>query len=108
MNVGNIVLVVLVILIIFIIYLGIKVVPQSKVFVVERFGKFTRILESGLSIIVPFIDRVAFRVDILERQLPRFQMSDITEDNVEVELVSTVFFRVLDAGKSVYLSLIHI
>ena len=102
MNVGNIVLVVLVILIIFIIYLGIKVVPQSKVFVVERFGKFTRILESGLSIIVPFIDRVAFRVDILERQLPRFQMSVITEDNVEVELVSTVFFRVLDAGKSVY------
>ena len=102
MNVGNIVLVVLVILIVFIIYLGIKVVPQSKVFVVERFGKFTRILESGLSIIVPFIDRVAFRVDILERQLPRFQMSVITEDNVEVELVSTVFFRVLDAGKSVY------
>jgi regulator of protease activity HflC (stomatin/prohibitin superfamily) len=102
MNVGNIVLVVLVILIIFIIYLGIKIVPQSKVFVVERFGKFTRTLESGLSIIVPFIDRVAFRVDILERQLPRFKMSVITEDNVEVELVSTVFFRVLDAGKSVY------
>jgi regulator of protease activity HflC (stomatin/prohibitin superfamily) len=102
MNVGNIVLVVLVILIIFIIYLGIKVVPQSKVFVVERFGKFTRTLESGLSIIVPFIDRVAFRIDILERQLPRFKMSVITEDNVEVELVSTVFFRVLDAGKSVY------
>ena len=102
MNVGNIVLVVLVILIIFIIYLGIKVVPQSKVFVVERFGKFTRTLESGLSIIVPFVDRVAFRVDILERQLPRFKMSVITEDNVEVELVSTVFFRVLDAGKSVY------
>lgn len=102
MNLGNIVLVVLVILIIFIIYLGIKVVPQSKVFIVERFGKFTRTLESGLSIIVPFIDRVAFRVDILERQLPRFQMSVITEDNVEVELDSTVFFRVLDAGKSVY------
>ena len=76
--------------------------PQSKVFVIERFGKFTRILESGLSLIIPFIDRVAFRVDILERQLPSFQMSVITEDNVEVELVSTVFFRVLDAAKSVY------
>ena len=102
MNVGNIALVFLVILIIFLIYLGIKVVPQSKVFIVERFGKFTRTLESGLSIIVPFIDRIAFRVDILERQLPRFKMSVITEDNVEVELDSTVFFRVLDAGKSVY------
>ena len=102
MTFGNGVLVFLAILIIYVIYLGIKIVPQSKVFVIERFGKFTRILESGLSIIVPFVDRVAFRVDILERQLPPFKMSVITEDNVEVELVSTVFFRVLDAAKSVY------
>ena len=102
MTVGNGVLVFLAILIIYVVYLGIKIVPQSKVFVIERFGKFTRILESGLSLIIPVIDRVAFRVDILERQLPSFQMSVITEDNVEVELVSTVFFRVLDAAKSVY------
>ena len=102
MTFGNGVLVFLAILIIYVIYLGIKIVPQSKVFVIERFGKFTRILESGLSIIVPFVDRVAFKVDILERQLPPFKMSVITEDNVEVELVSTVFFRVLDAAKSVY------
>ena len=102
MTFGNGVLVFLAILIIYVIYLGIKIVPQSKVFVIERFGKFTRILESGLSIIVPFVDRVAFKVDILERQLPPFKMSVITEANVEVELVSTVFFRVLDAAKSVY------
>ena len=102
MTVGNGVLVFLAILIIYVVYLGIKIVPQSKVFVIERFGKFTRILESGLSLIIPFVDRVAFRVDILERQLPSFNMSVITEDNVEVELVSTVFFRVLDAAKSVY------
>lgn len=102
MSVGNIVLVVLVILIIYVIYLGIKIVPQSKVFVIERFGKFTRILDSGLSIIVPFVDNVAHRVDILERQLPAFTISVITEDNVEVGLSSTVFFRVIDAAKSVY------
>ena len=67
MTIGNGVLVFLSILIIYVIYLGIKIVPQSKVFVIERFGKFTRILESGLSIIVPFIDRVAFKVDILDK-----------------------------------------
>lgn len=99
---SNIVLVVFVVLIIYVVFLSIKIVPQSKVFVIERFGKFTRILESGLSLIVPFVDRVAFKVDILERQLPPFKMSVITEDNVEVELVATVFFRVLDAAKSVY------
>ena len=101
-EVSNIVLVVFVVLIIYVVFLSIKIVPQSKVFVIERFGKFTRILESGLSLIVPYVDRVAFKVDILERQLPPFKMSVITEDNVEVELVATVFFRVLDAAKSVY------
>ena len=98
----NSVLVFLVLLILYIVYLGIKIVPQSKVFVIERFGKFTKPLESGLSLIVPFVDRVAFKVDILERQLPAFKISVITEDNVEVGLESTVFFRVLDAAKSVY------
>ena len=98
----NSVLVLLVLLILYIVYLGIKIVPQSKVFVIERFGKFTKSLESGLSLIVPFVDRVAFKVDILERQLPAFKISVITEDNVEVGLESTVFFRVLDAAKSVY------
>ena len=102
MSVGNFVLVILVVLIVYVIYLGIKIVPQSKVFVIERFGKFTRILDSGLSIIVPFVDNVAHRVDILERQLPAFTISVITEDNVEVGLQSTVFFRVVDAAKSVY------
>ena len=102
MMITNSVLVFLVLLILYIVYLGIKIVPQSKVFVIERFGKFTKSLESGLSLIVPFIDRVAFKVDILERQLPAFKISVITEDNVEVGLESTVFFRVLDAAKSVY------
>ena len=102
MMITNSVLVFLVLLILYIVYLGIKIVPQSKVFVIERFGKFTKSLESGLSLIVPFVDRVAFKVDILERQLPAFKISVITEDNVEVGLESTVFFRVLDAAKSVY------
>ena len=98
----NIFLSITTLLIITTLYLAIKVVPQSKVYVIERFGKYTRTLESGLSIIIPFVDRVAHKTDILERQLPKFQISVITKDNVEVGLVSTVFFRVLDASKSVY------
>jgi len=84
------------------IYLGIRVVPQSKVFVIERFGKYTRTLSAGLGLIVPYIDRVARKVNILERQLPEFPISVITEDNVEVNLKTTVFFRVVDASKSIY------
>ena len=73
------------------IYKGIKVVPQSKVFVVERFGKFTRTLGAGLNFIVPFLDGVAHKISILERQLPEFKISVITKDNVEVQLEATVF-----------------
>ena len=96
------VLIVLFVLLISLLFLSLKVVPQSKVYVIERFGKYTKTLNSGLSSIVPFLDKVAHRVDILERQLPKFEISVITKDNVEVELESTVFFRVLDASKSVY------
>lgn len=91
----NVFLVLITLLIIFVLYLGIKVVPQSKVYVIERFGKYTKTLESGLSLIIPFIDKVAHKVDILERQLPRFEISVITKDNVEVGLVSKVFLGFL-------------
>jgi len=96
------VLFVLFVLLISLLFLSLKVVPQSKVYVIERFGKYTKTLNSGLSSIVPFLDKVAHKIDILERQLPKFEISVITKDNVEVELESTVFFRVLDASKSVY------
>ena len=72
------------------------------IFVVERFGRYTRSLNPGLSIIVPYIDKVAHKVSILERQLPEFQISVITKDNVEVKLETTVFFRIVDPGRTVY------
>ncbi|MAI49846.1 MAG: paraslipin [Rhodospirillaceae bacterium] len=84
------------------VYKGIKVVPQSQVFVVERFGKYTRTLPAGLNFIIPFLDGVAHRLSILERQLPEFAISVITKDNVEVKLEATVFYRIVDAAASVY------
>ena len=101
-NLTLIISILIVLLVILTIYLGIKIVPQSKVFVIERFGRYSRTLNAGLSIIVPYLDSVAHRVDILERQLTSQKISVITKDNVEVELETSVFYRVLDAAKSVY------
>ena len=84
------------------IFLGIKIVPQSKEYIVERFGKYSKTLPAGLSLIVPYIDRVVHKISILETQLKEFTISVITKDNVEVNLETTVFFRVIDASKSVY------
>jgi regulator of protease activity HflC (stomatin/prohibitin superfamily) len=92
----------LIVLIILTIYLAVKIVPQSQVYVIERFGKYTRTLTAGLSVIVPFLDRVGHRVSILERQSPEFIISVITRDNVEVRLETTVFYRVVDASRTVY------
>lgn len=82
--------------------LGIKIVPQSDVFVIERFGKYSRTLNAGLSVIIPFLDRVAHRVSILERQLDEQKISVITKDNVEVVLETRVFWRIVDASRTVY------
>ncbi len=84
------------------IYRGIKVVPQSEVYVIERFGRYTKTLQAGLSIIIPYLDRVAHKISILERLLPEFTISVITRDNVEVQVETTVFYRVVDASRTVY------
>jgi regulator of protease activity HflC (stomatin/prohibitin superfamily) len=83
-------------------FAGVKIVPQSREYVVERFGRYYKTLHAGLNFIVPFLDRVAFKVVILERNLPEFAIRVITSDNVEVILNTTVFFRVTDAAKSKY------
>lgn len=84
------------------VWLAVQIVPQSTVCVVERFGRYRRTLTAGLNAIVPILDRVAHRISIIERQLPSFDISVITRDNVEVDLQATVFFRIVDAEKSVY------
>ena len=81
---------------------GINIVPQSEVYVVERFGRYSRTLRAGLSLIIPYLDRVAHKVSILERQLEEQKISVITKDNVEVTLETRVFYRIIDASRSVY------
>jgi regulator of protease activity HflC (stomatin/prohibitin superfamily) len=92
----------LAILIAFFIKSGIQIVPQTREYVVERFGKYTKTLRTGLNFIVPVIDKVSSKVDILETQLDELRISVVTKDNVEVDLISAVFYRVTNAEKSVY------
>ena len=99
---STIVTIAIIIFVLYIIYGSIKIVPQSDVLVVERFGKYTRTLTAGLSFLTPFLDKVAHRLSILERQLPEFRISVITRDNVEVHLETTIFYRVIDASRTVY------
>lgn len=101
-DLASIVTVVIIVIALVTIFKGIRIVPQSEVHLVERFGKYRRTLNAGLNLIVPYVDKIRHRVSILERQLSEFSISVITKDNVEVALDSTVFFRVTDAASSVY------
>jgi len=82
--------------------LGVNIVPQSQNFVVERLGRFNRTLEAGLHIIIPVIESVRHKVDILERQLPTSKISTITLDNVTISIDLAILFRVVKAENSVY------
>jgi regulator of protease activity HflC (stomatin/prohibitin superfamily) len=81
---------------------GIKIVPQSQNFVIERLGRYNRTLEAGFHIIIPVVEAVRHRVDILERQLPTSKISTITLDNVTISIDLAILFRVVHAEKSVY------
>ena len=83
-------------------YLGVRVVPQSEKHVVERFGQLRSVLGPGLNFVVPFLDRIAHKVSVLERQLPNASQDAITADNVLVKVETSVFYRVTEPEKTVY------
>ena len=99
---GTIVLILLALLVILAVWRGIRVVPQSEKYVVERFGRLRSVLSPGLNVIVPFLDRVAHKVSILERQLPTTRQDAITSDNVLVAVDISVFYRITEPEKTVY------
>jgi len=78
------------------------VVPQGMNYTVERFGRYTRTLYPGLTIIVPFIDRIGHRVNVMERFLDVPEQYVITRDNAMVTTDGIVYFQVLDAAKASY------
>lgn len=85
-----------------ILWKGVRVVPQSELHVVERFGRFLRVLHPGLNLLIPLLDRIRRKISILERQIEEMTVSVITKDNVEIGLRSTVFLRIEHAEKAVY------
>jgi regulator of protease activity HflC (stomatin/prohibitin superfamily) len=92
----------LAILLIALLMKGVRIVPQSEQHVVERFGRLRAVLSPGINFIIPFLDRIAHKVSILERQLPTAKQDAITSDNVLVQVDTSVFYRILEPEKTVY------
>ena len=99
---GGVAIIVFAIFIIIVVLKAVRIVSQSEKHVVERFGRLRTVLGPGINFIVPFLDRVAHKVSILERQLPNASQDAITADNVLVQVETSVFYRILEPEKTVY------
>jgi regulator of protease activity HflC (stomatin/prohibitin superfamily) len=98
----DIFVVALVVLAIVVVVLGVKRVPQGMEYTVERFGRYTRTLRPGLNLIVPVIDQIGHRQNMMEQVLDVPSQEVITRDNAMVTVDGVVFFQVLDAAKASY------
>lgn len=78
----------------------IRFVPQQTAWIVERMGKFNRILQPGLAILIPFLDRIAYVKSLKEAAIEIPSQSAITADNVTLELDGVLYTRVFDAYKA--------
>jgi len=81
---------------------SIKVVKQSEVYVIERLGKFHKIADAGLTIIIPFVDHVRSVVSLKQQTMDIPPQGVITEDNVTITIDTVVFYKITDPAKAVY------
>ena len=85
-----------------VVFRSIRFVPQGFNFTVERFGKYTQTLQSGLGYLIPLIDSVGRKVNMMEQVLDVPSQDVITKDNAVVKVDGVIFYQVLDAAKSAY------
>ena len=94
--------VILIIIILVIAFKSIKVVNQSEVYIIERLGKYYKTADAGLTLIVPFIDRVRSIVLLKELIMDIPPNGVITKDNVTINIDTVVFYQITEPEKSVY------
>lgn len=98
----DVVIPVLVVLVLLLIFAGIKTVPQGFNYTVERFGRYTRTLSPGLNLIIPFIDRLGAKMNMMEQVLDVPTQEVITRDNAIVAVDGVAFYQVLNAPQAAY------
>ena len=92
----------LLVIIIVLASMSIKIVKQSEVYVIERLGKFYKVADAGLTIIIPFLDHVRSVVSLKQQTMDVPPQGVITKDNVTITIDTVVFYQITDPAKAVY------
>ena len=95
-------LIIIAIILIVFVAMSVKIVRQSEVYIIERLGKFHKIADAGLTIIIPFVDHVRSIVSLKQQTLDVAPQEVITKDNVTITINTVVFYRIIDPAKAVY------
>lgn len=98
----EIVVIALLIFAVVFVLLTVRIVPQQAAYIVERLGKYSRTLEAGLHITIPFVDRIAYKTELKEMVLDIPPQICITKDNVQVTVDGVIFYRVIDPKSASY------
>ena len=101
-NLGTLVPIVIAVIVVYVLFQVARVVPQRENFVVERLGKYNKTLSAGFHLLVPFIDRVAYKHTLKEQAVDVPSQSCITRDNIAVEIDGILYIQVVDAQLASY------
>ena len=101
-NFGTIIPIIMAIIVVWTIFQVARVVPQRENFVVERLGKYSKTLSAGFHLLVPFLDRVAYKHSLKEQAIDVPSQSCITKDNIAVEIDGILYVQVVDAQLASY------
>src|SRR6187549_4027048 len=102
MTTGLIILAAVVIFVIILLAKTVRIIPQARAGIVERFGKYRVTLSPGLNIVTPFVDKVRYVIDMREQVVSFPPQPVITEDNLVVSIDTVVYFQVTDARAATY------
>ena len=96
------VLIALLVIILIIAFNTIKIVEQSEVYIIERLGKFHKVADAGLTVIIPFVDHVRSVVSLKQQTMDIPPQGVITQDNVTITIDTVVFYKITDPARAVY------
>ncbi|MFL5895656.1 MAG: SPFH domain-containing protein [Thermoleophilaceae bacterium] len=102
MSAGGVVVIALLFFVVVVVLRSVRIVPQARAGVIERLGRYTRTLDAGLALLVPFIDRLRPLIDLREQVVSFPPQPVITEDNLVVNIDTVIYFQVTDARAATY------